>query len=164
MGRGAAILLLFRRTPHALSAPAQCIRQGALRIFWRDAAGRLSPSCSTSRFGGSARGGAALAHLPSSPPGAPAGLCRKTAKLAPCDLVVHVAVEPRSAASPWSLYPTLSGGCFLNASGAEITSGLVSRISWASATGGKFSESTGECEPGAGRNRQRALRVAGRPD
>ena len=135
MGRGAAILLLFRRTPHALSAPAQCIRQGALRIFWRDAAGRLSPSCSTSRFGGSARGGAALAHLPSSPPGAPAGLCRKIAKLVPCDLVAHAAVEPRSAASPWSLYPTLSGGCFLNASGAEITSGLASRIPWASATG-----------------------------
>lgn len=68
---------------------------------------------------------------PSSPPGAPAGLCLKAVKLTPCHLVAHVTEEPRHGVCI-SCFP---GGCSLNASGAKITSGLASRIPWASATG-----------------------------
>lgn len=98
---------------------------------------------------------------PLSPPGAPVGLCRQTAKPAPCDLVVHTAVERRRGASPWSLYPTLSGRVLLERirRGKSLPASHPAFLGRAQ-RGGKFSESAGKCELGTGRNRQRSLRAA----
>lgn len=101
---------------------------------------------------------------PSSPPGAPVGLCRQTAKPAPCDLVVHTGVEPRRVASPWSLYPTLFGRVLLERirCGKSLPAPHPAFLGRAQRDG-ELSESVGECGSGTGRNRQRSLRaVTGR--